>query len=234
MALIRFFKALGNLGFALQFYDEATLAFTETGTTSATMTDANGARVEFTGRDLSVDEDGTITGGKVTGIRLISAEGDLLTTVRQMHRDATDLWSAFETGGLLGVEFELIKADDEIIGSSVGDYMIGLGGDDLMDGKAGKDAFIGGKGSDTLTGGDGADLFYFVSFDKSGHDIITDFHATGPKSRHDRINLSAEDYASMVAVQDGTDVLITWAWGADLRLANTDLADLDSGDFLIG
>jgi Ca2+-binding RTX toxin-like protein len=101
-----------------------------------------------------------------------------------------------------------------------------------MVGGAGNDLLIGGVGNDTLIGGLGADTFWFeASF---GHDVVSDFVATG--AGHDMINFSTALFANYAAVQShmaqvGADVVITYDGSNALSLKGVTLASLSSADF---
>jgi serralysin len=67
--------------------------------------------------------------------------------------------------------------NDRLSGGDDNDELMGGDGDDVLDGGAGHDMLEGGKGNDTITGGPGADAF--IVRPDSGHDVVTDFEATG-------------------------------------------------------
>lgn len=67
--------------------------------------------------------------------------------------------------------------NDRLDGGVENDELMGGDGNDVIDAGAGHDMIEGGIGDDTLTGGPGADAF--IVRPDSGHDVVTDFEATG-------------------------------------------------------
>jgi Ca2+-binding RTX toxin-like protein len=249
VARITYFDALGEQGFVTSFYDAATLHVTKSTSTSATMKDAAGARVVFTGTDIVFDGD-TPTAGTISTINLYDSTGTLLTKVTDVGLAATDLFAQYQTLGLLGVELALIGGKDIITGSSLGDFIIGQGGNDkeyggdgndlisggdqndLIYGGNGDDQMNGGKGVDMMTGGAGADNFIYLA--KDGSDTITDFTDTGAKALRDHIQISQAQYHSMTSTQVGADVDLAFNAHDHLILQGFDLASLDKSDFILG
>ena len=229
MADITYFNALGDGGVAAFFYDRATLTVTASSATSATMTDASGAHVVFSGTKLHFHGQ-TPTSGTITGIDLFDSAGNLLTTVTAGNFDAIKLFDTYQTSGLLGVELQVIAGKDTITGSDRIDLMLGQNGKDHISGGKGADLIDGGRGNDTLTGGQGADAFYFEA--GSGTDKITDFTDTGRAAARDHISMSTTQHLLLVATQHGADVDL--AFGADhLILQNFQLSHLDDSDFTL-
>ena len=125
-----------------------------------------------------------------------------------------------------------------------GDRAFGEGGNDVMRGQQGRDTLFGGngndilaghEGSDRLTGGNGNDRFVFKS--GWGVDRITDFEARG--ARHDVLDLRElatianwVDLKDNHMIQHGDHVSINGLRGDRVVLLNTDIADLDVGDFI--
>ncbi len=113
-----------------------------------------------------------------------------------------------------------------VVGGAINDTIIG---------GQGKDTIAGGAGDDTMTGGAGADQFNFTGH--FGHDVITDFAATG--AAHDLIHFAHADFASFEAMQPhmaqvGTDVVITLGVHDSVTLHGVQFADLSSADFAFG
>jgi Ca2+-binding RTX toxin-like protein len=230
MAKITFFNALGNLGLAFTFYDAATLKFDSHTATSARMQDADGAKVLFTGTNLTFKK-GVPTGGTITDITLLSDTGATLTTVSNARVGAAHLYSVFKKDGLLGVELDLIGRSDRIFGSDRADYMLGGGGNDMLYGGKGKDQFAGGVGDDSLFGGGGADTFYFGLGE--GTDKIYGFHDTGPEAGRDHIGISADLFAHLVMQQQGNDVDLSFGGTDHIILKNFQVVNVDPSDFTI-
>ena len=139
---------------------------------------------------------------------------------------------------LLGTE-----AANTLTGGSTRDLMQGLGGNDRLEGRlandrleggAGNDTLLGGAGNDVLQGGTGADILNggigddtFLFGIGDGADTVQDFVAGGTE---DRIRVTGYT-AYQSAVQQGADVLITFAPGDTILLKNVQLANLTSADF---
>ncbi|MEM6762387.1 MAG: calcium-binding protein [Pseudomonadota bacterium] len=126
------------------------------------------------------------------------------------------------------------RGDDTIDGGQDGDLLHGGADDDELIGRGGDDNLNGGTGNDTLTGSGGFDTFVFKN--GFGNDVITDFNG----SNLERIDLS--DIAGIVnpadlfanhLTQDGGDVLFDDLNGNTIVIQNTQLANLDAGDFLV-
>jgi Ca2+-binding RTX toxin-like protein len=130
---------------------------------------------------------------------------------------------------------KLVGGDDDFFAGDGDDEIYGGAGDDRLNAGAGRDLIHGGAGKDTLTGGAGGDTFLFRRGD--GKDTIVDFDAKG--GDHDRIDLSdiraIKAWADLKANhldRDGADVIVDGGAGAQLRLEDVKLGDLDKGDFL--
>jgi Ca2+-binding RTX toxin-like protein len=127
------------------------------------------------------------------------------------------------------------KYDDVIRGGAEDNYFRGLGGNDTLIGGGSGDVLDGGAGNDRLTGGKDADIFDFNG--KFGHDVITDFNATG--DHHDVIDLTDVDYfpcfddlITYSAEQVGKNVVIDGGKFGEITLKNVDIDDLSADDFL--
>ena len=118
---------------------------------------------------------------------------------------------------------------DRIFGRDGNDRMFGGGGNDYMKGGSGDDTLSGDGGFDTLFGEGGADTFLFKG--NWRRDKVADF-----ENGVDRLGLSSQGlsgFSDLTIVQDGTTVIvsITGDTNNDIRLENTDIADIDAADF---
>jgi Ca2+-binding RTX toxin-like protein len=127
------------------------------------------------------------------------------------------------------------KYNDVIRGGGEDNNFRGMAGNDTLIGGASGDVLDGGAGNDRLTGGKNTDVFEFNG--KFGHDIITDFNATG--EQHDVIDLKDvnyfpcfDDLITYSADQVGKDVVIDGGKFGELTLKNVDIKDLSVDDFL--
>ena len=123
------------------------------------------------------------------------------------------------------------NGNDTLDGGTGIDNLDGGVGDDTLDGGEANDVLSGGAGNDIMTGGLGADIFNFAG----GHETarITDF-----QDNKDKINLSAYGFASAAAakafaVQDGADVVFTFAAGNVLTVDGITLAQLTAFDLIL-
>lgn len=124
------------------------------------------------------------------------------------------------------------KGNDTVRGGGGDDTLSGGNDDDLVVGGGGNDYVNGASGNDTLRGSDGDDTFRF----SDGIDEILDYDALSDNERID-LGSSSEitDLADLMAnhiSQSGTDVLIDDLAGNTLLIQGTQLADLDSFEFL--
>lgn len=131
------------------------------------------------------------------------------------------------------------NGNDTLTGEAGADTLIGGNGDDLLQGGSSIDNLSGGVGNDTLDGGAGDDVLsggrnndVFVFGPGFGDDIITDFKAVEDEIRFQGAGFTS--FADMLAhaTQVGANVLITNAAGDSLQLNNTQIASLQSADFL--
>lgn len=119
---------------------------------------------------------------------------------------------------------------DTLLGGAGNDSLAGGSGIDSLNGGDGADTLAGGVGADVLAGGRGADVFVFgVDF---GRDIVVDFKPVEDEIRF--VGSGFTDFADMLAsaTQVGANVLIAADGGHTLQLNNTQLASLQSADFL--
>lgn len=122
---------------------------------------------------------------------------------------------------LTGIEQVLgSRFGDTLIAGAAAAVLMGGGGDDQLTGGQGGDTLVGGLGADRLSGGGGADLFVF-DLDGSS-DLIVDF-----ENGQDRIQVMGAS-AALSMVQDGADIVLTFAGGSSLRLAGEALATFDT------
>ncbi|MEI9886561.1 MAG: NF038122 family metalloprotease [Rhizomicrobium sp.] len=127
-----------------------------------------------------------------------------------------------------------IPANDVFTGGAGIDMLFGYAGGDTLNGGGGNDVLNGGLGDDTLTGGSGDDRFVFRVGD--GLDTVTDF-VPGAASG-DLLDLHGYGVFTFAALlplmsQTGTDTLIAFDDQNRIALHNVQMAQLNSGDFLL-
>jgi Ca2+-binding RTX toxin-like protein len=113
--------------------------------------------------------------------------------------------------------------------------LTGSGFKDTLTGSSGVNVIDGGLGNDTMTGSDGRDTFVFGA--GYGKDTISDFVAT--QKKNDLVDLSNAvginsfgDLMKNHLKDTGSDVLITAADGATLRIQHVEPGALAAFDFL--
>jgi Ca2+-binding RTX toxin-like protein len=216
------------------FYGEVTLT-SSSGTSVTFATDGgDGDQVIIEGTNLATDGK-TMTGGIITKVTFEDADGHLYAVVDDLHLKATKLEEdQFGKLDVHSMDFTLLTGDDVIHGSVGRDFPNGRDGDDRIFGSRGKDVFWGEPGNDTMTGGAGHDRFYIgphagPSF---GHDVITDFHTSGP----DKDYLIAENDSFTITKSGKHDTLITYDDGKNdisTLLLNVNPHDISTDDILI-
>ena len=127
----------------------------------------------FPGSSLSVDSEGQLTGGTITGYVEHYLNGDDQTTIWMLQGIAvvaTEVWNAARTTDT-NDDFALLNralaGNDSFYLSAWGDLASGRGGDDTLLGRGGDDILTGDLGNDHLLGGPGADILY----GDAGHDL---------------------------------------------------------------
>jgi Ca2+-binding RTX toxin-like protein len=121
---------------------------------------------------------------------------------------------------------------DTILGGPGNDELSGGAGNDQLSGGTGDDKLVGGLDNDALRGGDGRDIFAINPGD--GDDTVRDF-----TKGSDIILLAGfRDFEDFVQVQaqlqqSGDDTLLQLNQDQGVRISNTQMADLDAGDFTL-
>jgi Ca2+-binding RTX toxin-like protein len=154
-----------------------------------------------TGMSTSV---GDVTGGTITSLGLtIAGQIHLSVTGLNLSAEAYNNLVIPDFDNIAPMEAFILRGNDRLIGTNLGDILHGQGGNDILSGNGGADQMTGGAGSDRLTGGLGSDGMtggagadQFV-FDRNpalggGTDTITDF-----ASRRDRIFLDNDAFSAL-------------------------------------
>jgi serralysin len=153
MAKFKLEKEIGNLNSLVYNYNTAAMGIDESSSTSITISDSDGDRIVYTGKNLTL-ESGTPTGGTVTKVEFFDDEGALLLTISGAKYKLIDI----DLNQVLS-NFNLFeKGNDTFTGSSTGDVIMyganagndkiyGLGGNDYIYGSAGSNLFDGGAGN---------------------------------------------------------------------------------------
>ncbi len=185
---------------------------------------------ELTGHDLTYEgvpgNNFQITGGTITGIRILDSDYNELVTASGFDFSAAQFHTAlrayqdFGDAGGLDAIFETVSYN-----------ITGGDGDDILAGGAFGDIINGGGGADILTGGGGADVFIVHG---TGTDTITDF-SIADGDRIDvtpYLNLRHMTDIGPLARQDGADTVIDFGKGDVLTLQNVTLNDLTDKNFI--
>lgn len=137
---------------------------------------------------------------------------------------------------------DLLQGDggrDRLFGEAGSDTLEGGTGNDFLDAGAGSDTLEGGAGNDRMIGGSNTDTFVFG--DNHGADRIDDFNANNAGEKIDLSQVSTltsvadlmlSDPNAGAAQQVGLNVVITTSAGNSITLNNTDIANLDTTDFI--
>jgi beta-glucanase (GH16 family) len=107
-------------------------------------------------------------------------------------------------------------------------HAFGNSADNIIRGASGQQTLDGGGGNDVLTGGAGADTFIFAK--GNGSDLITDF-AADDIVRLNGYALTSFDQLLGAATQEGANLRFDLGDGESLVFADTDIADLNAGQF---
>ncbi len=113
--------------------------------------------------------------------------------------------------------------NDTCDGGAGNDIVRGGQNDDAVAGNAGDDWLSGDRGADTIVGGAGADIFH--SFGDAGVDQVSDFN----RAEGDRVQL--DPGTTYTVTQQGADVVITMAGGAQMTLVGVQYSSL-TGDWI--
>lgn len=181
----------------------------------------NGDKIVFSGTGFSYDGSNNLTGGVITEIAVRNASGQAYGIFTDVHIKAARL-PDFATAGLHAELFDfLIAGDDKVIGTNGKNYMWAGDGNDVLLGRGGDDMFGGGAGDDRMTGGGGRDTFQFSS--SNYHDVITDFHGTGPDALQEVISC----FVTFTLKKAGDDVIIDFNnANGTVRLLDVRLAEV--------
>lgn len=233
MAKMQYFDLLGEGGYFGSFYIEQTavlqadLSTTET----ARFLDVSNTEIVFRGTGFSYDG-GDIATGTINRMQFLDAGGEKLTEISGLGADAAAIMAQMRSDtGFDGMLLQLLKGDDDIVGSGSYDVLsFGTGkGNDTIDGRGGVDEIGGGLGKDILTGGKGND--YFVFFKEDGKDAITDFDAIGGDGNQDIILKTFDKKSDIDIVKSGDDTIIDFGGGNTLTLLDVLRKDVSMEDF---
>ncbi len=197
----------------------------------------------FGGYDITVDVNGNITGGVVTGIAEFEWNGADLWLVEGLSLSATAIYQAALTltnADDLDLIASALSGNDRFYLSDFNDVMAGFDGNDSLYGGAGDDVLLGGAGADVLNGGSGFDR---AEYSGAGTAVLADLQyanrntgiAAGDTyvsieelfgSSHND-NLRGDAGANVLVGYDGNDTL----YG---RNGNDDLWGQNGNDTLYG
>ena len=99
----------------------------------------------------------------------------------------------------------------------------------ILTGMAGSQTLDGGGGDDVLTGGVGADVF--VMRPGGGRDVVTDFQAGSDEARLVGSGFSNFAQVQSAMVQQGSDVVLTYATGEQLVFRNQQVSGFSAVNF---
>lgn len=234
MAKLQYFDLLGPYADISSFYFEQTMTLDAEASSKKIATfvdDDHHTEIVFKGTQFQYMS-GKLQDGTVQSIEFIDGESQPYMTLTNVGVGAAQLVLAMATQrGLDAVFGKIMKGNDTVIGSGLGDTLIfdsGLG-NDKINGKGGDDEIGGGKGNDRLTGGEGNDFFVFRK--GHGHDVITDFDAIGGEGQQDHILKSFDSIKDIKIEKSGHDVVIDFGGGSTLTLLDVKPSQIKIDDF---
>ncbi|HEX2593823.1 MAG TPA: hypothetical protein VHL34_20155, partial [Rhizomicrobium sp.] len=117
---------------------------------------------QFTGSGLTYDANFKLTGGTVTGLKVVDDHGDTLYTLSGFTMAATLLKTTIGNGDSTGAfEGAAFGDNDTLTGSDHDDVLVGFAGQNVINGGAGDDIIDATKGTlDRVSGGDGDDTVF--------------------------------------------------------------------------
>lgn len=124
----------------------------------------NGLVLKLSGSGLSFDDDGNASGGKLSRLEVLLADGttvvNRLTLSNLSFITFMDAVAVYDSWSL---QNWLMNKADTLTGSSGDDDMFAGGGNDTLNGKGGGDFLDGGSGKDKIDGGSGIDMLSYGS-----------------------------------------------------------------------
>lgn len=120
---------------------------------------------------------------------------------------------------------------ERVTGSVFNDRLTGNDADNLLRGGDGNDILRGGNGRDTLIGGTGNDTFSYLR--RTGQDTITDFTLGDIVELRGFFDIATYTDVMGLAMEVGSDVVITFEEDHTLTLLGVQLADLTASSFSI-
>lgn len=205
----------------------------------------------ITNANIDMADYGPVVGAERYGFDLLAIETFLMA--KDWNLTLSNDHDIAPKGTLIGDGATLdMIGDDEIYGMGGNDNLFSGGGSDMLFGGTGADRLDGGNGNDQLFGGSGDDKLYggagkdrlvggsgsddFIFRDGDAQSIVVGFEAANNAEDIDLRNVteitSYADLTSNHMAQVGSHVVITDGNGLNIKLLDTDIADLGTGDFL--
>ncbi len=122
----------------------------------------DGLKLRFSGSGFAFDGGGDATGGTVTKVELLQANGTtLVSTLTGLSLSLEALQDASTVFDPWSLQAWILNRSDTLNGSSGNDDLEGFAGNDTINAKGGDDFVIGGEGRDRYDGGTGWDNLSF-------------------------------------------------------------------------
>jgi Ca2+-binding RTX toxin-like protein len=173
--------------------------------------------------------DGSVIGGGGSDVYRIGQTDLDIVEEAGNGDERVEAWASYALPD--NVEDLTLKGKSDLDGTGNGEDNIiyGNAGNNQLSGGGGEDVLNGGSGDDKLTGNGDGDTFVFHR--DAGHDRVMDF-----QQGIDLIHMIFEGVNSYDDIEDaisqhGNDVWISMGQGDRLILKNTDIGDVDAGDF---
>ena len=161
--------ANGGLNFNVSDLDDFRQASGSVSSTTSTLRGASGQTYTLSGNFQSWNQAGFPTTGTIDSILVSSSSGSPLNTMTALNVNASNFYSALNSGDVLGAYAVLTAGSDVLTGGNAADYLLAGAGVDTMfgndgadtdDGQAGDGLIVGGAGADLMVGGFGFDRLF--------------------------------------------------------------------------
>ena len=229
MAKVKLFSALGEYQLVGDYYTDELLQFDENSTGKKAIYEdlEQNTDLVFRGEGIKYSE-GHMIKGTVEEIVFVRGDGEVMYRVTDLEESAATINGMLgSTSSIDDILDHVLRHRDTITGSAIADRLEFDQGNDRINGLGGDDFISGGGGKDILTGGKGSDRFSVN--EGSGHDVITDFHASGGDGVQD---LLFGNMSMVTLTKQGDDLLVSYADGlVTLLLEGIKKSQIDDTDF---
>lgn len=147
-----------NFATAEDFFDASAVNILSETPTNVSLLTTDNTLQQYSGSSFTFDVDGNFTGGTLTGITELTANGSsTLTSLLGISVPISVLNSFADNNDSLGFQTYVLGGNDSISGSAQSDTLLGYTGNDSISGNAGDDVLNGNQGDDNISGNAGND-----------------------------------------------------------------------------